>query len=103
IVGVGKPLQFAQHSFFWVAIPSKEMTKLQPLYEIIDNSGQWIGSISFNEDLSPKFLPIGSMTAGTPRGAEEPWTLDLPAGLKAGADAFLKEAKEQIEVILALR
>ncbi|MHA2134421.1 MAG: hypothetical protein ACXAEN_06070 [Candidatus Thorarchaeota archaeon] len=103
VVGVGKPLQFAQHSFFWVAIPSKEMTNFQPLYEVIDNSGQWIGSISFNEDLSPKFLPIGSMTEGTPRGAEEPWTTEIPDNVRAGAEAFLEAAKEQIEVVLALR
>ncbi|UCE09785.1 MAG: hypothetical protein JSW61_12550 [Candidatus Thorarchaeota archaeon] len=103
VVGVGKPLQFAEISFFWAAIPSKDMADFQPVYEVVDNNGQWVGSVSFSGQLEASFLPIGSMTAETSRGAEEPWTTELPDNMKAGIEAFLQEAKEQIEVVLALR
>ena len=37
------------------------------------------------------------------RGADEPWTSALPEDVKATVDAFVTEAKFQIEVSLALR
>ncbi len=102
VIGIGQPDQFAGMSIFWVAIPCKEMEKYQPLYELL-NLGEWIGSVSFDSSLHPRFLPKSAMTADTPRGAEEVWTTDIPADVKAAIDAFLVEARYQVEVALAFR
>jgi len=43
------------------------------------------------------------MTATTARGAEEPWTSEIPADVQAAIDVFKETAKEQIEVALILK
>jgi hypothetical protein len=102
VIGLGKREQFNGMSFYWNAIPAEGLKKFIPVYEII-NKGEWIGSISFDESLTPRFLSKDKMTESTPRNAEEPWTTDLPEDVKGAVDAFLNEAKYQIEVALALR
>jgi hypothetical protein len=102
VIGLGKREQFNSMSFYWNAIPAEGLKKFIPIYEII-KAGEWIGSLSFDESFTPRFLSKDKMTASTPRDAEEPWTSDLPDDINAAADAFVSEAKDQIEVSLALR
>ncbi len=102
LVPLGKPGQFNGMSFYWSAIFPAEMDKFQPVYEVV-NQGQWVGSISFDESLTPRYLPFDSMTESISRGADEPWASDLPEDVKAAVDTFITEAKPQIEVSLALR
>ena len=102
VVGLGKREQFNGLSFYWNAIPAEGLKKFIPVYEII-KAGEWIGSLSYDESFTPRFLSKDLMTDSTPRDAEEPWTTDLPEDVKAAADAFLNEAKHQIEVALVLR
>lgn len=102
VISIGQPDQFAGMSIFWVSIPCKEMEKFQPLYELV-NLGEWIGSLSFDSSLQPRFLPKAAMTADTPRDAENVWTTNIPDDVRAAIDAFLVEAKYQVEVAQAFR
>lgn len=102
LVGLGAREEFNGMSFYWNAIPAEGLKKFIPVYEII-KEGAWIGSISFDESFTPRFLSKDLMTESTPRDAEEPWTADLPEDVKAAIDAFVGKAKHQIEVALALR
>ncbi|MHA2372111.1 MAG: hypothetical protein ACXAEB_03780 [Candidatus Thorarchaeota archaeon] len=101
VIGLGKPDQFNGMSFFWSAIVPDKMNKFEPMYEIV-SKGQWIGSISFNESLTPRFLPFASMLDSTERDAEAPWVSELPEDVGAAVDAFVTGAKAQIEVALAI-
>ena len=102
LVGLGQREQFNGMSFYWNAIPAKGLKKFIPVYEIV-KAGEWIGSLSYDESFSPRFLSKELMTESTPRDAEEPWTTNLPEDVKAASDAFVDVAKHQIEVALALR
>ena len=102
LVGLGQREQFNGMSFYWNAIPAKGLKKFIPVYEIV-KAGEWIGSLSYDESFSPRFLSKELMTESTPRDAEEPWTANLPEDVKAASDAFVDVAKHQIEVALALR
>lgn len=100
---VGSPEQFNGMSIYWNAIVPEGMKKFLPTYEIVDGEGQWQGTISFDDSFSVKFLPFVAMTASTPRDSEAPWTTDLPGTIKLAVDAFLADAKYQVEVALALK
>ncbi len=102
VIELGQPEQFGGMSVFWVAIPCEEMTKFLPMYELIHN-GEWIGTVSFNDDLEPKFLPKSAMTAETPRGAEDVWTTEIPDDVMTAINEFLDAARFQVEVALTLR
>ncbi|MFW9975019.1 MAG: hypothetical protein ACFFDQ_07140 [Candidatus Thorarchaeota archaeon] len=102
-VSVGSPEQFNGMSIYWNAIVPEGMKKFLPTYEIVDGEGQWQGTISFDDSYGVKFLPFAAMTASTPRDSETPWTTDLPGAIKLAVDAFLADAKYQVEVALALK
>jgi hypothetical protein len=101
-IGLGEPAQFNGHSIYWNAIVPDSMKGFLPTYELIYD-GQWVGTVSIAEDMSMSFLPFDAMTADTPRGAEEPWTTELPDMVKKAMDSFLSEARYQVEVALALK
>jgi hypothetical protein len=102
VVGLGEREQFNGMSFYWNAIPAEGLKRFIPVYEII-KVGEWIGSLSFDESFTPRFLSKDKMTESTPRDAEEPWTTDLPEDVKAAADEFGDKAKDKIEVAVGLR
>lgn len=101
-IGLGAPNQFNGISIYWNAIVPESMRKFLPTYELIQD-GQWIGTISFDDSLTPKFLPFEAMTDTVSRGADEPWTTVLPGAVKAAIDEFLSFAKYQVEVALILK
>ncbi|MHA1768992.1 MAG: hypothetical protein ACTSV3_03975 [Candidatus Thorarchaeota archaeon] len=101
-IGLGQPGQFSGISFYWNAIVPEGLKKYIPSYELIQD-GRWIGTLSFDESLEPRFLPFESMTSETPRDAEAPWTRELPGAVKVAADAFLNHARYQVEAALALK
>jgi hypothetical protein len=100
-IALGKPGQFNGMSFYWNAIVPDALKKFQPSYEVIQH-GQWLGTVSFDKSLTPKFLSFDVMTETTARDAEEPWTAEIPADLRAAIDAFLEAARHQVEVALIL-
>ncbi|MHA2140927.1 MAG: hypothetical protein ACXADC_03775 [Candidatus Thorarchaeota archaeon] len=100
-IALGKPGQFNGMSFFWNGVVPDTLKKYQPSYEIIHN-GQWLGTVSFDDSLTPKFLSFGSMTETTPRDSEEPWTSEIPDDLRTAIGAFLEVARHQVEVALVL-
>jgi hypothetical protein len=100
-IALGKPGQFNGMSFYWNGIVPDALKKFQPSYEVIHN-GQWLGTVSFDESLTPKFLSFDLMTETTARDAEEPWTAEIPDDLRAAIDAFLEAARHQVEVALIL-
>ncbi|MFX1440610.1 MAG: hypothetical protein ACFFFD_10210 [Promethearchaeota archaeon] len=100
-IALGKPGQFNGMSFFWNAIVPDSLRKYQPTYEVIHN-GQWIGTVSFDKTLTPKYLPFSAMTESMARDAEEPWTTEIPDDLGIAIDAFLAEARYQVETALVL-
>ncbi|MBD3406726.1 MAG: hypothetical protein GF411_11480 [Candidatus Lokiarchaeota archaeon] len=101
-IGLGEAGQFNGMTIFWDAIVPDEMDDLLPLYEVHE-AGKWIGTISFNDQMEPSFLPFEEMKDGVPRGAKAPWTTDIPEALQAAIDDFKDAAKDQIEVSLAIR
>jgi hypothetical protein len=102
-INLGELHQFNGMSIYWNAIVPDGMKKFLPTYEIIDGSGQWLGTISFDDSFTPRFLPFEAMTESTPRDAEGPWTTELPGAIKKAVDEFLAEAKYQVEVALAIK
>ncbi len=100
---IGNPGEFNGMSIFWNAIVPEGMKKFLPTYEIINNEGQWQGTISFDDSLDVMYLPFSAMTASTPRDAEAPWTKVLPGAITLVIDALLATAKYQVEVALALK
>lgn len=101
-IGLGKPGQFNGVSIYWNAIVPDSMKKFLPTYELIQD-GQWLGTVSFDEALSSKFLPFSSMTESTPRDDVSPWTIEMPGVVRAAIDSFQSVAKFQVEAALALR
>lgn len=102
LVSIGKPYQFNNLSFFWDAIIPDKLRKFAPMYELI-KGGQWIGTLSFDNSLKVRFRPFNSMTGSAPRDAEASWSLQPPADVKSAADQFLKAARHQVEVGLAIK
>ncbi|MHA2603297.1 MAG: hypothetical protein AM324_014340 [Candidatus Thorarchaeota archaeon SMTZ1-83] len=100
-IALGKPGQYNGMSFFWNAIVPDALRKCQPTYEIVHN-GQWIGTVSFDMSLTPKFLSFSAMTESVARDSDEPWTTEIPNDLRAAIDAFLEVARHQVEVALIL-
>ncbi|MFW9968213.1 MAG: hypothetical protein ACFFEA_13745 [Candidatus Thorarchaeota archaeon] len=100
-IALGKPGQYNGMSFFWNAIVPDALKKYQPSYEVIHN-GQWIGKVSFDKLLTPKFLAFNAMVESVARDADDPWTKEIPDDLRAAIDAFLEVARHQIEVALVL-
>ncbi|MFW9945137.1 MAG: hypothetical protein ACFFB7_09075, partial [Candidatus Sifarchaeia archaeon] len=100
-IALGNAGQFNGMSFFWNAIVPEAMNQFQPSYEVVKD-GQWIGTVSFDRTLAPKFLSFHAMTESTPRDAVAPWTTEIPPDLVAAIEAFLKLARQQIEVALVL-
>ncbi len=101
-IGLGEQSQWNGVSIFWNAIVPEPMKKFIPSYELVQD-GQWLGTISFDESISPKFLPFEAMTDSVSRDDEEPWTTTIPGNVQAAIDAFLEKAKFQVEAALALR
>ncbi|MHA1637919.1 MAG: hypothetical protein ACTSUO_06825 [Candidatus Thorarchaeota archaeon] len=101
-IGIGLAGQFAGMSVHWNALTPDAMDEFLPTYEII-SKGQWMGTISFNDQLEIRFLPFSAMTESTPRGAVEPWTTEIPADVQSAIDEFIVVAKDQIEVALILK
>ena len=102
-IGLGNLKQFNGMSIYWNAIVPESMKKFLPTYELVNSDGQWVGTISFDDSLTPKFLPIEAMTDSTPRDAEGPWTTELPGTVQTAVDAFFSEVKYQVEVALAIK
>jgi len=100
-IALGKEGQFNGMSFFWNAIMPEGLNQFKPSYEVI-KGGQWIGTVSFDRNLTPKFLSFGLMTESTPRDAVAPWTTEIPDDLKAAIEEFLDVARNQVEVALVL-
>ena len=100
-IALGKPAQFNGMSFFWNAIVPDSLKKFQPSYEVI-HKGQWIGTVSFDQSLTPKYLPFSAMTEATPRDAEGPWITEMPEDLSTAIVAFLEVARHQVEAALVL-
>ena len=101
-IGLGEQAQWNGVSIFWNAIVPDSMKKFLPTYELIQD-GQWLGTVSFDESLTLKFLPFDAMTESVPRDADAPWTTVIPGNVQAAIDAFLEKAKFQVEAALALR
>jgi hypothetical protein len=101
-IALGRPGQFNGYSIFWNAIVPEDMKKFIPSYELIQD-GQWVGTISFDGDMSMRFLPFESMTTDTPRGSEDPWTTELPGMVRAAMESFLATARYQVEAALCLK
>ncbi len=101
VIGFGKPAQFNGMSFYWTAVGPESMNQFQPIYEVIKD-GQWIGSVSFDSDMNTRFLPFDAMKESVDRGAEDPWTNEIPEDLRGAIDEFKEVAKEQIQVTLQL-
>ncbi len=102
-IGLGNQKQFNGMSIYWNAIVPESVKKFLPTYELVDSEGQWVGTISFDDSFTPKFLPFEAMTDDTPRDADAPWTAELPGTVQRAVDAFLAEAKYQVEVALAIK
>ncbi len=102
-INLGNLKQFNGMSIYWNAIVPDSMKKFLPTYELVDSEGQWVGTISFDDSFTPKFLPFEAMTDDTPRDADAPWTAELPGTVQRAVDAFLAEAKYQVEVALAIK
>jgi hypothetical protein len=100
-IALGEAEQFNGMSFFWNALVPETLEQLQPSYEVIKD-GQWIGTVSFDVSLTPKFLSFDAMTESTPRDAASPWTSEIPDDLKGAIEAFLDVALHQVEVALVL-
>ena len=100
-IGLGKPGQFNGMSFYWNAIVPDGLGRFKPSYEVV-RGGQWIGTISLNDALNPRFLSFDSMTYETARDAENPWATELPADLSEAINQFIESARAHIEVALAL-
>ena len=100
-VALGEAGQFNGMSVYWNAIVPEALKQFQPSYEVI-RDGQWIGTVSFDGSLTPKYLSFDAMTESTPRDAVAPWTTEVPADLKAAIEAFLDVARHQVEVALVL-
>ncbi len=101
-IALGAPGEFGGVSVYWNAIVPEGLRKFTPTYELI-RDGQWLGTISFNEDMSMRFLPFEAMTAATPRDADDVWTADIPTDIKRAMDAFVSSSRYQIEAALALK
>jgi hypothetical protein len=101
VIGLGKPAQFNGMSFYWTAVGPESMNSFQPIYEVI-KGGQWLGSVSFDDDMNAKFLPFESMKYPIERGSAEPWTSDISDDLKEAITQYIEVAKYQIEVALSL-
>ena len=78
------------------------MKKFLPSYEFVQD-GQWLGTVSFDDSLTPKFLPFDAMKENVSRDADEPWTTIIPGAVQAAIDAFLERARFQVEAALTLR
>ncbi len=102
VIGLGNPDQFGGMSIFWDAIIPEQMEKFQPMYEIL-SQGQWMGTFTFDDSFTPKFLPFDNMKDYTARDSEDAWTMDIPPNIKTAIDEFVSAARDQIEVALALR
>ncbi|TFG31596.1 hypothetical protein EU527_12045 [Candidatus Thorarchaeota archaeon] len=101
-IGLGNPGQFNGISIYWNAIVPESMKNFLPTYELIKD-GQWLGTISFDETLAPKFLSFDSMIDSVSRDSDAPWTTVLPGIVNVALDEFIAFAKYQVEVALALR
>ena len=102
-INLGNLKQFNDMSIYWNAIVPESMKKFLPTYEIVDGEGQWVGTISFDDSFTPKFMPFEAMTESTPRDAEAPWTTEIPGSVQRALDEFLAEAKYHVEVALAIK
>ncbi len=102
VIQVGQPNQFNGMSLFWVALVADPMGKFQPMYELL-NKGEWIGTLSFDEAMNSRYLPVSATTGDTPRDSEDVWTSELPDDVRGAAEAFVNEVRFQIEVALAAR
>jgi hypothetical protein len=102
VIRVGPPNQFNGMTFFWTAISPEAMNKFRPMYELL-RKGEWIGTLSFDNDMNVRFLPTRVTTGDTPRDSEEVWTNELPDDVRAAVDAFVNEVGFQVEVALAIR
>jgi hypothetical protein len=102
LVSVGKPNQFNETTFFWDAIVPTKLRKYLPMYELV-KGGQWLGTLLFDGAMKMKFRPFSSMTGSTPRDLESPWSAQIPVEVKNAADQFLKVARPQVEVGLAVK
>jgi hypothetical protein len=102
VIGLGKPAQFNGMSFYWTAHGPNSMVSFQPVYEIVKD-GQWIGSISFDNDLSVRFLPFEAMKESVDRGSEDPWTDGIHDDLREAINQYIEVARYQIEVALQLQ
>ena len=100
-IALGNAGQFNGMSFFWNAIVPEGLNQFKPTYEVIKD-GQWIGTVSFDRSLTPKFLSFDLMNESTPRDAVSPWTTEIPDDLKAAIEEFLDVARSQVEVALVL-
>ncbi len=101
-ISLGKPGQFGEFSFYWNAILSDGLKKFSPSYEVV-KAGQWIGTVSINDDLSLRYLPFTSMQESTPRESDEPWTSEIPDDLRTAMQQFIEVAKPHVEVVLAIK
>jgi hypothetical protein len=102
-INLGEIGQFNGMSIYWNAIVPDSMKKFLPTYEFVDGEGQWVGTVSFDDSFTPKFLPFEAMTESTPRDADEPWTTVIPGSLQQAIDEFLALAKYQVEVAIAIK
>lgn len=101
-VGLGQPAQFAGISFYWDAVVPSDLEPFWPLYEIIKD-GQWLGTLSIKEGMTVRFLKFEDMKDGVPRGAEDPWTDQLPDDVRKAVEEFIETARPQIEVAQILK
>jgi hypothetical protein len=102
-INLGEIGQFNGMSVYWNAIVPDGMKKFLPTYEIVDGEGQWVGTVSFDDTFTPKFLPFESMIVSTPRDSDSPWTTNIPGAVQQAIEEFIAIAKYQVEVALAIK
>ena len=101
-IALGQPGAFNGVSVYWNAIVPEQLKKFTPSYELI-RDGQWLGTVSFDDDMNMRFLPFEAMTATTARDAEDVWTTEIPSDIKEAMASFVSSAGYQVEAALALK
>ncbi len=101
-IAIREPLLYGDTMFFWDALVPDELRAYWPTYQLVQD-GRWIGTLSLDEKMQAKFLPVTAMTPDSPKFDASRWGTDLPPDLQDALNTFLNTARPQVEVALALR
>ncbi len=96
-IALGQSGQFKGYSVFWDAIVPDSLQDLLPTYQLIKD-GQWMGTVSVDDERNLKYLAFESMTEDITRGAMKPWSSNPPQEIQAVMDSFFDLARDHMEV-----